>query len=82
MHETRLESLDLGIEQAECTRIRNFQARKSVWRQLLVRLPQLDVSMRVGTVLSVVAWLALRGKLARLRLVIIVRDVKHFVLHI
>lgn len=82
MHEAWLESLDLGIEKAEGTRIRDFQARKGIWRQLLVRLPQFDVSMRVGTILPVVAGLSLRVKLARLRLVIVIWDVEHFILYV
>ena len=30
LHKTRLESLDLGIKEAECARIGDFQARKSI----------------------------------------------------
>ena len=82
MHEAWLESLDLGIEKAEGTRIRDFQARKGIWRQLLIGLPQFDVSMCVGTILSVVAGLSLSVELACLRLVIVVWDVEHFILDV
>ena len=80
LHKSRLESLNLGVEQAEGTRIGNFQTGKGIRRQLLVGLPQFNHPMRIRTVFAEVACLVLLIVLANLRFIVIVRDVEHFVL--
>ena len=81
MHETRLESLNLSVEQAEGARVGDLKAGQRVRRQLLIRLSQFRVSMGIGAVFAKVALLGLLKVLTYLGLVVIVRNVEHFVLH-
>jgi len=80
--EAGLESLDLGLEQAEGVRIGNFHVGSDFEGQLLVRLAQLFAAVGVCAVLAEVTLLFLLEVLADLGLVVVVGDVQHLVLHL
>ena len=79
--ETRLECLNLGVEQAEGPWVGDFQTGQCVWWQLLVGLSEFRPAMCVRAVFSEVALCSLLIILADLSFVIIVRNIQHFVLH-
>ena len=79
--ESGLQGLNLRLEEAEGVRVRDLQAQTHVRWQLFIRLAQLSLSMRIRAVLAKVTLLVLLEILANLSLVVVVRDVEHFVLH-
>ena len=79
--EAGLHGLDLGFEEAESVGIRDVKAGANVDGKLFVRFAQFVFAVSIGTVLAEVTHLFLLEVLAHLRLVVVVRDVEHLVLH-
>ena len=79
--ESRLQSFNLRLEKAERVGIGDLEADADVGGQLLIRLAQLFLAVRVRAVLAEVALLLLLEVLAHLSFVIVVGDVEHLVLH-
>ena len=80
-NESRLDRLHLGLKQAERVRIGDVEAGANIDRELFVWLAELVAAMSIGTVLAEMALLLLLEVLAHLRLVVVVRDVQHLILH-
>ena len=78
----RLISSHLCIQEAESARICHLQTWKSIGWQLFVWLSELCISVGIGAVLSEVTLLVFCIVLTDLSLIIIVRNVKHFILNI
>ena len=82
LHKTGLEGLDLGVEQAECAGVGDFQARKGIGRQFLVWLSHFWTTMCICAILTEVTHLILLIILANLSLIIVVWYVQHLILNI
>ena len=79
--EPGLDGLDLGLEEAEGVGIGDIEAGSHINGQLFIRLAKLVSAVGVCAILAKVALLLLLEVLADLRLVVVVRDVQHLVLH-
>mmetsp|Transcript_42955 Transcript_42955/g.56833 ORF Transcript_42955/g.56833 Transcript_42955/m.56833 type:complete len:183 (-) Transcript_42955:29-577(-) len=77
----RLKCLNLRFEEAEGVGIGDLETDADVHGQLFIRLAQLFAPMGIRTVLAEVTLLVLLEILANLRLVVVVGNVQHFVLH-
>ena len=80
--EPGLNSLHLRFQQAESIRIRNFEATADINGQLFIGLAEFIASVSIGAVLAEVTLLLLLKVLADLRLIVVVRNVEHLVLHL
>ena len=74
--------MNLSGEKAESAGIGDFQTGKGVFRQLLVGLSAIRITMSISTVFTEVTHPVLLIILAYLSLVVVVWDIQHFVLDI
>ena len=72
----------LCIQKAKSTRVCHLQTWKSVRRQVFIWLSKFCISVGIGAILSEVTLLGFCKVLTDLSLIIIVRNVKHFILNI
>ena len=79
--EPGLDGLDLCLEEAEGIGVCDIETSSHINGQLFIRFAQLVAPMSIRAVLAEVALLLLLEVLAHLRLVVVVRDVQHLILH-
>ena len=76
-----LQGLNLGFEEAKGIWIGDFQILAETNWQLFIWLPQFFFAVSIGAVLAEVTLFFLLKVLAHLRLIVVIRDVQHLILH-
>ena len=78
----RLNSLNLSFQKAESIWVCDIESITHILGQLLVRLAHLLATVSIRAIFSKMTHFLLLKVLADLRLVVVVRDVQHLVLHL